>query len=221
MKKVNNNKAASGQVQCVEANNIVKSKEEIDKNLQIEFTFADFKLLPINLEKEFNNFFKDEEEYMRKITIIFGYALPLLSKENVGIFTDKAKMKRLHMHKIGNKNDILEKILKEYKFSNATIDNMIEGENIYQLEVPYENGATRIVFQKLDNIISFLFLDPNHHIYFNEKKVSESGSLFYEFCPVYNEDECNRMDYLHTCFAFEFLDIDKYKKTYDNSFSPK
>ena len=95
----------------------------------------------------------------------------------------------------------------------------MEGADIYQLEIPFENGASRVVFQKIDNLISFLFLDPNHHIYLNKKIVDGNGSLFFEFCPVNENDKCERMNYLNTCFAFEFLDVEKYRATYENTYS--
>ena len=86
--------------------------------------------------------------------------------------------------------------------------------------MPYENGATRIVFERIDNLISFLFLDPNHHIYMNRKYVEQNHSLFYDFCPVNLKGNCQRMDYLGTCFAFEFLDEQKYNNTYNYKYEP-
>ena len=79
-------------------------------------------------------------------------------------------------------------------FNDNAIENFLEGADIYQLEIPFENGASRVVFQKIDNLISFLFLDPNHHIYLNKKIVDGNGSLFFEFCPVNENDKCERMN---------------------------
>lgn len=195
----------------------VKNKGHINKKEPLVFTFANFHISSIKIDKKFNNFYKSENEYMRKMSVLIGKALPLLSRETVEIFSDVAKMETLHLHKIKDKSDILEEILRKYDFSDDMIANMLEGEDIYQFELPYENGATRVVFQKVDNTISFLFMDPNHHIYFNHNKVEESGSLFFDKCPVYNEYMCPRMDYFGTCFAFEFLDENKYNETYGYS----
>ena len=188
-----------------ERKSVKKTKIE-DKNQSLVFTFADFRHSSIVLKNRFNNHYDNQDEYARKMSVMLGKALPLLSKESQDIFVDNAKMNALHMHKIKNKADILTDILKAYSFSDQSIENMLEGESIYQLEMPYENGATRIVFQKIGNTISFLFMDPNHHIYLDPQKSAESGSLFYEWCPIYEEGQCPRMDYLGTCFAFEFLD---------------
>ena len=128
-------------------------------------------------------------------------------------------MKNLHLHSLRGKEKILRKIFQEYSFNETAIDNFLEGSDIYQFEVPFENGSSRVVFQKIDNLISFLFLDPNHHIYMNENIVHGNGSLFYEYCPINIEGVCERMNYFDTCFAFEYLDEEKYKSSFDNSYS--
>lgn len=168
----------------------------------------------------FNNFFSDEDEYVRKITALVEKALPLLSNEQYSLFNDISKSKALHLHKLRGKNDILRLIFEKYQFNENTINNFIEGAELYQLEVPFENGATRVVFERIGNLISFLFLDPNHHIYMNQKLVNRSNSLFYEYCPRNQEGKCDRMDYFHTCFAFEYLDEEAYKNSFFNSFDP-
>ena len=201
--------------QNLEKSRNVKNKGQIDKKMSLVFTFANFHLNSINIERKFNNFYKNDDEYIRKLSLLIGKALPLLSMETVDIFNDINKMDMLHLHKIRNRNDLLEEIFQKYSFSEDKIKNMLEGENIYQLEVPYENGSSRVVFQKVDNIISFLFMDPNHHIYFNKDMVERSGSLFYNICPICDDNLCPRMNYLQTCFAFEFLDKNKYQETYE------
>ena len=199
----------------------VKNKTEANGTDLLVFTFADFHLTPINLKGQFNNFYNSKDQYVEKITILLNRALPLLSKEKVSLFTSEhQKANALHIHRVTGKRDVISQILLQYGFSEDEIDNMFEGESLYQLELPYANGATRIVFQRIDNIISFLFVDPNHHVYFNQKRVEEAGSLFYEYCPVNEKNECIRMNYLNTCFAFEFLDKEKYEATYDYSYSP-
>lgn len=197
---------------------IVRNNGTLDEDVPLLFTFSDFKMQSIVIDN-FNNFYRDESEYVRKLTVFIGKALPLLSNEKMSLFTDIAKMNKLHLHLIKGKDDILRKIFEEYNFNTASIDNILEGANIYQLEVPFENGATRVVFQRIDNLISFLFLDPNHHIYFNKHYVDKNGSLFYELCPVNEIGECDRMNYMNTCFAFDFLDEERYRETYGYSCS--
>ena len=190
-----------------------------DEDSYLVFSFAQFSIKTINLKNEFNNCYKDVEHFSGKLSILLDKALPLLSKEKISIFASEYdKAQELHLHKIINKREIIEKILKAYGFSQDSIDDIFEGEELYQLEVPYANGATRVVFQRTDNLISFLFVDPNHHIYVNKSKVEQSGSLFYEYCPVNKESACERMDYLGTCYAFEYLDEEKLKNSYNYSY---
>lgn len=197
---------------------IVKNNGTLDDDVPLLFTFSNFKMSSVAIDG-FNNFYKDQEEYLRKITAFIGKALPLLSNEKMSIFNDSGKMNALHLHKVKDKEVILRKIFSTYGFNDNAIENFLEGADIYQLEVPFENGASRVVFQKIDNLISFLFLDSNHHIYLNKKIVDGNGSLFFEFCPVNENDKCERMNYLNTCFAFEFLDVEKYRATYENTYS--
>lgn len=199
---------------------IVKNNGVLDTDAPLLFTFSNFKFFPINIDGVFNNFFETEEECTRKISILMGKALPLLSNENYSLFNDVSKANNMHIHRLHGKEDILKQIFKEYQFNDDAINNFIEGAEIYQLEVPFENGATRVVFERIDNLISFLFLDPNHHIYMNQKLVDRANSLFYEYCPVAQAQLCQRMDYLGTCFAFEYLDETAYNKSFENTFDP-
>ncbi|WP_455010031.1 hypothetical protein [Oribacterium sinus] len=199
---------------------IVKNNGKLDTDAPLLFTFHNFKITPINIDGTFNNFFNSQEEYVRKITILMDKALPLLSNERYSLFNDLSKTKAMHLHRLNDREDILRKIFEKYGFNSDVIDELIEGAELYQLEVPFENGATRIVFERIDNLISFLFLDPNHHIYMNPKLVNNDNSLFYEYCPIYKSKTCKRMDYLHTCFAFDYLDIEKYLSTFSYGYDP-
>lgn len=191
------------------------------ENEQLVFTFANFHLKPVNIDGEFNNFYSSENEYVDKISLLLDKALPLLSKEKATLFTQEyQKADALHLHRVNQKKEIITKILEKYGFSQEAIDSIFEGENVYQLEVPYVNGATRVVFQRIDNLISFLFVDPNHHVYFNPKKVEEAGSLYFEYCPVNAENGCQRLDDVGTCYAFEYLDETKYKESFGCKYDP-
>lgn len=199
----------------------VKNKHDVDNSTQLVFSFKKFRLKPIKIDREFSNFYKDENQYVEKISLLLGKALPLLSQERETVFTKEIeKRDTLHLHKINSKREIVEDILKQYEFSSDEIDNIFEGEEVYQLEVPYANGATRIVFQRIDNMLSFLFMDPNHHIYFNNNIDEAKRALFYEYCPIYKTKQCDRMNYLNTCFAFEYLDEIKFQSTWANSYNP-
>lgn len=216
MKKVKNKKDSQ------DTTNNVRNNTHTDEDAPLVFSFAQFSLKTINLKNEFNNYYKNIEHFSEKLSILLNKALPLLSRETVSIFvSEHSKAKMLHLHKITDKKEIIEKILKEYGFLQDSIDDIFEGEELYQLEVPYANGAMRIVFQRTDNLISFLFVDPNHHIYFNKSKVEQSGSLSYEYCPINERSACERMDYLGTCFAFEYLDEEKFKNSYNYSYEIK
>lgn len=183
------------------------------------FSFEDFHLEAINIPDSFNNHFKDPESYRKIISNLFGKGLQLLSIEKVDdLLKSRSKQGALHFHKITDKEDIIEKILRTYQFNDSKINNILEGDNLYQFEIPYENGATRVVFQVIDSVFSLLFLDTNHHIYFNKTKVERAGSLFFEECPINNAGHCERLEYWKTCFAFEFLDVEKIKETYGNGY---
>lgn len=186
------------------------------------FSFINFKMQSINIEGEFNNFYKNEEEYIKQISIMLGMGLPLFSNEDLeSLDKDKKKRKTIHFHRIKeDKLNIIEKILQAYSFNEKVIDNMIDGGNIYQFEFMNLNGACRAVVHKVKNILYLLFMDINHHIYFNKDLVEKANSLYYDFCPVYEEGRCERMSYLHTCFAFDYLDEDKIKETYEFTYNP-
>ncbi len=221
--KVKNNHQGTGIVQNTQSPRInVQNKHDDKQDGQLVFSFNKFRLKPICIEREFNNYYKDEDQFVDKISIFIGKALPLLSQERETLFMgkEKEKVEALHLHKVINKREAIEEILKAYSFSEDEIDNIFEGEEVYQLEVPYINGATRVVFQRIDNKISFLFMDPNHHLYFNDRIDEAKRALFYEYCPVNEEKQCPRMDYLHTCFAFDFLDEEKYESSWRSSFNP-
>ena len=204
----------------VDVNNVKNYTSAKDK-APLFFSFAQFKLNPIKIDREFNNFFRDEQHFIEEMFFLLGKALPLLSKENATLFSsDFIKAETLHIHKIHKKRDLIERILSRYNFSTKNIDNIFEGNEIYQLEVPYLNSATRVIFQRIDNLLSFLFLDTNHHLYLNELKTSTSGSMFYDFCPTFLNKKCNIMEELRTCYAFEFLDIQKLTTSLGYNYAP-
>lgn len=192
-----------------------------ENNARLIFTFAEFKLSPVSIQDEFNNYYASESQFAEKMALLLEKALPLLSRETASLFSkEHGKAETLHLHRVTNRREIVEKILIEYGFSSDAINDKFEGQELYQLEVPYANGSTRIIFQRIDNLISFLFVDPNHHVYFDPLKVEAAGSLYYEYCPVNQEKLCARMDYFDTCYAFEYLDEKKYRESFDCAYYP-
>lgn len=201
--------------------NVRLSNSEIKAIQHPVFSFEDFHLTSVRVENEFNNYYKNEFTFINTTTNLFGRGLQLLAHENVNeLVQDKIKQNKMHFHPVSGKEEIIEKILNKYGLNKIKIDNILEGGNIYQFEIPYENGATRVIFQVIENVFSLLFLDANHHIYFNKKKVIQANSLFFETCPVNVNKQCPRMDYVGTCFAFEFLDETKIEETYGYQYKP-
>ena len=113
---------------------IVKNLGEVDSNSPLIFTFSNFKLNPIKIDGEFNNHFLNEADYIRKISILIGKALPLFSNETHELFTDHTRTSAMHIHKLDGKEDILKKIFIAYQYNEKAINNFLEGAEIYQLE---------------------------------------------------------------------------------------
>ena len=118
----------------------------------------------------------------------------------------------LHFHKIDEDHRrIVREVLECYSFSAQIIDQMFEGNNIFEFSANLGHVyAARIVCHKLGNVLSLLFFDTNHHIYLDEKYVKES--LFYEDCPVYQARDCPYMPM--ECFAVGCLDENKIRDSY-------
>lgn len=204
-----------------ENKSLVKNRGALRNDAPLNFTFSHFRLYPINIDGVFNNHFKTPEEYIRKMTVFLGEALPLLSTESQSIFSDKSKRRFMHLHKLDGKEVVLQQIFEAYEYNEHDIESFFEGGEIYQLEMLFDNGATRIIFERIRETISFLFLDPNHHIYLDKEKVDRAKSLFFEYCPINQAGTCERMNVFHTCFAFEYLDEDLYYQSFDCNYTPR
>lgn len=185
---------------------------------KIVFSFIDFHLKPINIKNQFNNHFKDQNDYLIKMTNLLTYCFNFFSNESVFSITTTKTQKTVHFHQIKpTKHALIKAILEEYQFNEEKISSILEGANIYQFESPNLNGSLRIVGELIGNTFSVLFIDVNHHIYLNKTKMG--NSLFYEHCPRHINGECPRMDYFGTCYCFDYLDEDKFIKSYDCSHS--
>ena len=114
---------------------VYTEKDDIDK-MKLIFTFEDFKLNSVCIPNKFNNYYKNKNDYNYKINKLISETLPMFSSETRHslLIEDKTKGKMLHFHQIkGDKLNIIESILLEYKFSNDRIDYMLYSGEIYQL----------------------------------------------------------------------------------------
>ena len=65
-----------------------------DEQASLCFTFGQFQMRSIDIHGEFNNCYKDEAQFIEKISNFIGRALPLLSKEDVRLFTTDPRLSR-------------------------------------------------------------------------------------------------------------------------------
>lgn len=194
-------------------------KELLEKNSSsnLRFSFVNFKFDFINIENVFNNHFKDEESAAITMYNFLRNGLPLLETISVGDFLSGNIRKNLHCHKIDtSKLDVLKKVMSKLNFSEKHIEGIMDS-GVYQIEIPYEKGPIRMVGEFIRNNFYLLFLDTNHHIYFNKKKVNQSDSLYFEYCP--NNKNCQILNTQYgDCYMDNYLDhangINKYNETY-------
>ena len=134
--------------------------------------------LSINFSKfKFNNHFKDDQQYTSIMTSLFSVILPKITSHSYReLNASSSESRQLHFHTIDDKHCVIVKeILKEYNFSDIMINQMFEGNNIYEFVASLGHTyPARIVCHKVGNVLYFLFIDTNHHIYINEKYVGES-----------------------------------------------
>lgn len=187
------------------------------ENLLINFSL--FHLNPICIRGEFNNHFKDEPHFHAIATSILGTMLPKITSHKFSeVCQGGIENDGIHFHSIDKSHqEIVRDILTEYGYQKPRIDQMLEGNDIFQFSATMGHTyAARVVCHKIDNILYLLFLDTNHHIYMNQKYTEES--LFYESCPVYLNSKCRYMP--TDCFAFDYLDMNKLEETYGYTSSP-
>lgn len=190
-----------------------------EKSETLSINFSKFKFKPICLKGKFNNHFKDDQQYTSIMTSLFSVILPKITSHSYReLNASSSESRQLHFHTIDDKHCVIVKeILKEYNFSDIMINQMFEGNNIYEFVASLGHTyPARIVCHKVGNVLYFLFIDTNHHIYINEKYVGES--MFYEDCPKYLEKECPYMP--RDCFAVSYLDEKKILESYDYEIEP-
>lgn len=174
--------------------------------------FEKFNLTPVCIRGQFNNHFKNTQHFYDVAAGFLGKVLPKITSHTYAEICEGGQEGRvLHFHTISKKHrKLVSDVLKEYGFSSQTIEQMMEGNDLFDFSATLgHDSPARIVCHKIDNVLYFLFLDTNHHIYMNEKYLGES--LFYEDCPVYSDGNCNYMP--ADCFAVSYLDEQKLKDT--------
>lgn len=168
----------------------------------LSINFSKFHLAPVRLSGTFNNHFKDNEQLQKLLSELLGKILPKISSETYKELQRDAK--QLHFHTIDEEHRrIVREVLKEYSFSDNAVEQMFEGNNLCEFSASLGHVIpSRAICHKVGNVLYLLFLDVNHHVYFNQKYTEES--LYYEHCPVYLEGDCSYMP--NDCFAVEYLD---------------
>ncbi len=180
---------------------------------KLTVSFSKFQISSVSLKKKFNNFFKDEEHYIRVSSDFIGKILPKITSHTFNEICEGSwEGQTLHFHSIDDKHrKAIREVLEEYNFPQKDIDQMLEGNSIFECSAILGHAyPARVVCHKIDNVLEFLFFDTNHHIYMNEKFLGET--LFYEECPIYQYGKCTYMP--AECFAVGYLDETKLRKSY-------
>ena len=191
--------------------NAIKTPQipEDPKGIRVDFRY--FHISPIRVNGVFNNHFKNTEAENSNLCSFLGTVLPKICSEDSIEQLLKSQRNTMHFHIVREKP--LEKVttvLKEYRFPVDFIEQI--SDSIYEFKASMKDGnAARIVAYRVGNTLYPLFFDSNHHIYFNDSK--SGNSLFYAYCPRALEDNCSYI--IKDCFARDYLDEEKIKKSYN------
>lgn len=152
---------------------------KINDNNQLSFSLKQFKIGSINIKNEFNNHFRSPAE-AKKYFIDILQLLVDISNYKTSDFSNGRFIDQKHLHKIGNEQlEILKKVLREYQYNEFFIDDLVAGERVYQISKSKSGG--RLIFELVGSVIYPLFIDPNHHIYSNDRFIKETYSYKYNF----------------------------------------
>lgn len=205
-------------IKDIKTSNICKTKNVSDR---IVFTFENFELQPIKINGEFNNHFKNEKHYYENITELISKTLPEVSREPLNELLESNKSTAFRFHKIDKNIDGVRKILKEYSYPEHLIDDIISGNQLYQIVLKKGVNAPRLIVRRVDNIFSVLFLDTNHHIYYKEEEVKKDNNISYEFWPEYCLDDCSLVEDMGgDCILLDYIDINKFRKSMSYNCDP-
>ena len=199
---------------------IIDKVEFVENSNMLSVNFSKFHLTPICINNQFNNHFKDEAHYLKVLTSFLSIILPKITSHSYNEISETtSEGRQLHLHTIDDTHrTIVKNVLKEYKFTDAIIDQIFEGNCLYEFSASLGHDyPARIVCQKVENTLYFLFFDTNHHIYINKKFINES--LFYETCPKFKEHTCIYMP--DDCLAVSYLDEVKLKNSFGYTFDPQ
>ena len=188
-----------------------------DLNLVIDF--SSFKLDPICLSGKFNNHFKDTDHFASIASYFLKNILPKITSHSYkDICEGGVEGRELHFHTIDDSHkELVREVLEKYSFPDSKIEQMFEGNSIFEFSaILGHTYAARVICHKVDNILQLLFIDTNHHIYFNPKYTKES--LFYENCPIYAQGSCNYMPF--DCYAVSYLDEKKVAESFGYTTTP-
>jgi hypothetical protein len=201
-------------------NKSLKEKHKIilkENILKVGFNFSRFNLKSININKMFNNHFENSDVCLKILSALIGGIFPKLSQYTITeLIGNRLCADVFRFHKIENENrDAVFSVLREYGFKQEDIDQMSEGNHVYQFSGILGGTAPRVVCELVDSTLFLLFIDVNHHIYINERHAKDG--LFYEYCPININSVCYNMP--HNCFAFDYLDEEKLRasSTYEYS----
>lgn len=105
----------------------------------LSVSFSKFKLDPICLKGRFNNHFKDNQQYISIMTSLLKVILPKITSHSYSeIGAGSNEGRQLHFHTIDDKHrTIVREVLKEYNFSDINIEQMFEGNNIYEFSASF------------------------------------------------------------------------------------
>ena len=186
-------------------------------NLTMDFT--KFHMQSINIRGKFNNHYKDLDHFCNVTSGFLGKILPKITSHTYNeLCAGTPDGRGLHFHPIDQEHqEIVREILQEYQFSNQNIEQILEGNSLFNFSATLgHTSPARVICQKIDNILYPLFLDVNHHVYMNEKYTKDS--FFYDSCPIYTNNKCTNMPF--ECYAVSYLDEAKLEATYGYSLSP-
>lgn len=210
---------AKGRIKKVDGKGLNQTIPKALKNPdgKVKFDFSKFTLTP-QKQSDFNNFFKNESQFTAIAWGLLGVCLPKVSQHTFSQLTH-SESKQMHFHILDNEHcEKVKKILSDYSFSTEEINQLVDENSIFEFSAIMGHVyPSRLICSKIDDIIYPLFLDTNHHIYFDKKYGDDT--LFYEFCPAYQCDQCKYMP--DDCFAVSYLDEDKLNETFENNWKYK
>lgn len=167
-----------------EINENTKPKQNEDGGIIINFS-CPFSFYCCKINKNYTNYLKDNESFIKNIRVLFREALEYFQKTT---FEKLCRDKNGHTHNISeDKIDLIEKITyklaeirwPEYKDYETIVGNYMT-ENLWQLG--YKEGL-RLVGSRDGNVLNLLFIDY-HHLIEPDKNYNQLDYFKYSYCPM-------------------------------------